>query len=136
VVTASLPARFTQHGSVFLTFTRDSLVDIHATIDEEYPEDAIIGWYHTHPRMGVFLSQYDTWLHNHFFPELWQVALVIEPHSEVGGFFIRQAGGVLDPGRYYGFYELDGKTGPSIVRWNNLQEREAEAENKGVHHDE
>jgi proteasome lid subunit RPN8/RPN11 len=136
VVTASLPARFTQQGSVFLTFTQDSLVDIHAKIDDEYPEDAIVGWYHTHPRMGVFLSQYDTWLHNHFFPEPWQVALVIEPHTEVGGFFVRQADGVLDPGRYFGFYELDENTRPSIVHWNNLQQRAAEAENKGVNHNE
>ena len=29
VITATLPARFTQQGSVFLTFTQDSLVDFH-----------------------------------------------------------------------------------------------------------
>ena len=132
VVTATLPARFIQHGSVFLTFTQDSLVDIHAKIDERFPEDAIVGWYHTHPRMSVFLSQYDTWLHNQFFPEPWQVALVIEPHTEVGGFFIRQADGALDPGRYFGFYELDGNTGQSIVHWNNLHFGPEEAGNKGV----
>ena len=136
LVTGSLPARFTQHGNVFLTFTQDSLVDIHAKVDEEYPDDAIVGWYHTHPRMGVFLSQYDTWLHKHFFSEAWQVALVIEPHSEVGGFFIRQAGGKLDPSHYFGFYELDGEPGQSVVRWKNLQPGPAEAENKGVDHHE
>jgi proteasome lid subunit RPN8/RPN11 len=131
VITASLPARFTQQGSVFLTFTQDSLVDIHAKIDAEYPEDAIVGWYHTHPRMGVFLSQYDTWLHTHFFPEPWQVALVMEPHTQVGGFFIRQADGVLDPGRCFGFYELDDNSGESVVHWTNLDLETAEAENKG-----
>jgi proteasome lid subunit RPN8/RPN11 len=136
VVTACLPARFTQQGSVFLTFTQDSLVDIHAKMDEEYPEDGIVGWYHTHPRMGIFLSQYDTWLHNHFFPDPWQVALVIEPHTDVGGFFIRQADGMLDPGCYFGFYELIDDTGESIVHWNNLYEDYTEAENKGVDHDE
>ena len=96
-------------------------MDIHAKIDEKYPEDAIVGWYHTHPYMGVFLSQYDTWLHDHFFPEPWQVALVIEPHSEAGGFFIRPARGSLDAIQYFGFYELDDNAGPSIVHWNNLQ---------------
>jgi proteasome lid subunit RPN8/RPN11 len=136
VVAAVLPARFTQQGSVFLTFTQDSLVDIHAKIDEEYPGEEIVGWYHTHPRMGVFLSHYDTWLHYHFFPEAWQVALVIEPHTAIGGFFVRQADGVLDPSRYFGFYELDGNTGQSIVHWNNLQPGPAEAENKGVDRNE
>jgi proteasome lid subunit RPN8/RPN11 len=136
VITTSLPARFTQQGSVFLTFTQASLVDIHAKIDEEYPEDSIVGWYHTHPHMGVFLSQHDTWLHDHFFPEPWQMALVIEPHSQIGGFFVRQAGGLLDPARYFGFYELGDNTCDSIVNWDNLIPGSATIENKGVNQNE
>jgi proteasome lid subunit RPN8/RPN11 len=126
LVEIALPARFTRQGSIYLTFTQDSLVDLHAEMDEHYPGKQIVGWYHTHPGMGVFLSPYDTWLHDHFFPEPWQVALVIEPHSATGGFFIRQADGALDPERYFGFYELDGNSGQSIVQWNNLQQ-ESEA---------
>jgi len=132
VITATLPARFTQQGSVFLTFTQDSLVDFHEKIDEEYPEDAIVGWYHTHPHMGVFLSHYDAWLHNHFFPEPWQVALVMEPHTEVGGFFVRQGDGVLDPSRYYGFYELEDDAGETILHWKNLQQEPTGDKKKGV----
>jgi hypothetical protein len=70
--------------------------------------------------MGIFLSHYDTWLHNNFFPEQWQVALVIEPHKKLGGFFIRQPNGGLDPARYFGFHELEGNPNWSIVHWNNL----------------
>jgi proteasome lid subunit RPN8/RPN11 len=136
VVKASIPARFTQHGSSFLTFTRDSLVDIHERNEADYPQDAIVGWYHTHPRMGVFLSQYDIWLHNHFFPEPWQVALVIEPSSEIGGFFVPLGRGELDSSRYFGFYELDDNTGQSIVHWNNLQLGSAEAGDQGVNQHE
>jgi proteasome lid subunit RPN8/RPN11 len=132
VITATLPARFTQQGRVFLTFTQDSLVDFHEKIEEMYPEDVIVGWYHTHPRMGVFLSHYDAWLHKHFFPEAWQVALVIEPHSEIGGFFVRQADGVLDPSRYFGFYELEDDSGETGTHWKNLQQQPAGAEKKGV----
>jgi proteasome lid subunit RPN8/RPN11 len=121
VVEATLPARFTRQGSVYLTFTQDSLVALHAEMDERFPGKQILGWYHTHPRMGVFLSHYDTWLHRHFFPEPWQVALVIEPFAGLGGFFIRQDDGELDPSRYFGFYELDGNNGQSIVHWQNLQ---------------
>ena len=120
VIEAALPARFTRQGSVYLTFTQDSLVDIHSGMEELYPGRQIVGWYHTHPGMGIFLSPYDAWLHRHFFPAPWQVALVIDPHSASGGFFIRQADGVLDPGRYFGFYELGGTAGQSVVRWNNL----------------
>lgn len=120
VVKTTLPARFTRQGSVYLTFTQDSLVDLHAELDAHFPGKQILGWYHTHPRMGVFLSHYDTWLHTNFFPEPWQVALVIEPHAELGGFFVRPSDSVMDPSRYIGFYELDGDAGQSVVRWNNL----------------
>jgi proteasome lid subunit RPN8/RPN11 len=119
-----LPARHTRQGAVYLTFTQDSLVDLHDQIDKRFPGERIVGWYHTHPQMGVFLSHYDTWLHSHFFPEPWQVALVVEPFSSIAGFFIRQNDGTLDPTRYFGFYEMDGAEGHSIVRWHNLQQAE------------
>jgi len=120
VVEHALPARHTRQGSVYLTFTQDSLVDIHDEIDAHFKGKKIVGWYHTHPRMGIFLSHYDTWLHQHFFPEPWQVALVVEPHSANGGFFIRQKNGALDPTRYFGFHELDGNFGRTMVFWTNL----------------
>jgi proteasome lid subunit RPN8/RPN11 len=128
VVEHALPARHTRQGSVYLTFTQDSLVDIHDEIDLHFKDKKIVGWYHTHPRMGIFLSHYDTWLHQHFFPEPWQVALVVEPHSSNGGFFIRQNNGVLDPTRYFGFHELDGNFGRTMVFWSNLYLLEEEGE--------
>jgi proteasome lid subunit RPN8/RPN11 len=126
VIEHALPARFTRQGSVYLTFTQDSLVDIHDQIDTNYKGQKIVGWYHTHPSMGVFLSHYDTWLHSNFFPEPWQVALVVEPVKSTGGFFVRQKNSLLDPTRYFGFYELDGNYGRSMVYWNNLYQFEEE----------
>lgn len=116
----ALPARFTRQGSVYLTFTQDTLVDFHEEIEARFPGMLIVGWYHTHPKMGIFLSHYDTWLHRNFFPEPWQVALVIEPHKKLGGLFIRQTDGNLDPTRYSGFYEMEADPKWSIVHWNNL----------------
>jgi proteasome lid subunit RPN8/RPN11 len=120
IIEHALPARYTKQGAIYLTFTHDSMVDIHNQIDKHHNGKKIVGWYHTHPRMGIFLSHYDTWLHNNFFPEPWQVALVVEPHTSLGGFFVRQRAGLLDPSRYFGFYELDGNFGRSMVNWKNL----------------
>jgi proteasome lid subunit RPN8/RPN11 len=122
VVENVLPARFTRKGSAFLTFTQDSLVTMNEELEARFPEKQLIGWYHTHPRMAVFLSHYDLFLHRHFFPEPWQVALVVEPHASVGGFFIVQQDGTLDPQRYFGFYELrDPNVRGSVVHWDNLR---------------
>jgi proteasome lid subunit RPN8/RPN11 len=121
VVDGVLLARHTRQGSTFLTFTQDSLVALHEEQENRYPGKQMVGWFHTHPRMGVFLSEYDLWLHQHFFPEPWQVALVIEPHSSTGGFFIRMQDGSLDPHRYHGFLELIGNREKSLVYWRNLE---------------
>ena len=131
VVEGALPARHTRHGSAFLTFTQDTIVALHAEQEARYPRKQIVGWFHTHPRMGVFLSEYDTWLHHHFFPEAWQVALVIEPHSAAGGFFVRTADGALDPQHYTGFWELLGSRPKSLVYWRNLEAVTAVGEGQG-----
>jgi proteasome lid subunit RPN8/RPN11 len=121
VVEALLPAQQVRSGSTFLTFTHDSQVAMLAALEERYATKGIVGWYHTHPRMGLFLSGYDTWLHEHFFPHPFQVALVVEPHSHTGGFFIRNGKHELDARRYFGFYELLSRGAESIVDWRNLQ---------------
>lgn len=124
VVDTVLPAVYTDQGAAHLTFTGDTQVALHNHLEEHYPHKVFLGWYHTHPRMGVFFSHWDTWLHQNFFPESWQVALVIEPHQSVGGFFIRQPDGTLDQRNYFGFYELTNRRQRSVVFWKNLQPAE------------
>lgn len=131
-----IPARFTRQGSAFLTFTQDTLVAMNDELEERFPERQLVGWYHTHPRMGVFLSHYDLWLHDHFFPEPWQVALVIEPHTVVGGFFIRQKEGDLDPQRYFGFCEILAEEGDSAVEWRNMHQTDEISADNGENDNE
>ena len=53
-----------------------------------------VGWYHSHTRSEIFLSDTDLGLYRRFFPEAWQVALVLRPHTFEPtryGFFFRQA---------------------------------------------
>ncbi len=126
VVEALLPAQQVRSGSTFLTFTHDSQVAMLAALEERYAKKGVVGWYHTHPRMSVFLSGYDVWLHNHFFPQPWQVALVVEPHSGTGGFFIRDKDNQLDPRKYFGFYELHNRRVDSVMHWKNLHPEKVE----------
>jgi proteasome lid subunit RPN8/RPN11 len=128
VVEDGIQAQHTDFGPTHLTFTHDSLVQLNNELEERFPGKRMVGWYHTHPRMDVFMSSYDTWLHSHFFSQPWQVALVIEPHAERGGFFCWQPGGRLDPRWYVGFYEMDDVSHQTVVNWNNL-EPEDEAAN-------
>ena len=57
-----------------------------------------VGWYHSHTRSEIFLSEADQDLHNRCFPEPWQVALVLKPHTfhpTRAGFFFREADGAI-----------------------------------------
>ena len=64
----------------------------------------VVGWYHSHTRTGVLLSDTDLTIHNRFFPEPWQVALVVKPHTFEpmrGGFFFRGPGGIIHSSASY-----------------------------------
>lgn len=40
--------------------------------------ERIVGWAHTHPGFGVFLSNFDKEQHKRFFPEPWQIAYIMD----------------------------------------------------------
>ena len=116
-----IPALHTNSGETHVTFTQNTLVDLNKQMDDAYPGKSIVGWYHTHPRLGVFLSNHDTFLHRHFFPDPTHVALVVDPYYKRAGFFCWQNGKTLDPAKYVGFYETSDMDDNSIVEWENLE---------------
>jgi proteasome lid subunit RPN8/RPN11 len=57
-----------------------------------------VGWYHSHTRSAISLSDADEAIHRRFFPEAWQVALVLKPQTfqpTKAGFFFRGADGAI-----------------------------------------
>jgi proteasome lid subunit RPN8/RPN11 len=70
-----------------VTFTQDTWAHIYQTKDAKYPDDRIVGWYHSHPGFGVFLSDHDTFIHKNFFSSPLQVAWVYDPHTDEEGCF-------------------------------------------------
>jgi proteasome lid subunit RPN8/RPN11 len=86
-VDALLPARFGESRVGAFKFTHEAWSDIHRRMDADHPEKHIVGWFHTHPNLGVFLSDDDMFIHRHFFSQPWQVALVVEPCSNELAFF-------------------------------------------------
>ena len=74
-------------GGAHVTFTQDTWAHIYKIKDAEYPDHRMVGWYHSHPGFGVFLSDHDTFIHNNFFSSPLQVAWVYDPHSDEEGCF-------------------------------------------------
>jgi proteasome lid subunit RPN8/RPN11 len=75
-----------------VTFTADTWAHIQAVMDRDYPDRRILGWYHTHPGFGIFLSDMDVFIQDNFFGEPWQVALVYDPGAKEEGLFLWKAG--------------------------------------------
>lgn len=78
-VLAALPAVSDDHGPVHFTFTADAWARIHEDRSDQYPDLQIVGWFHTHPDLGVFYSADDVVVHSAAFVMPWQVGLVIDP---------------------------------------------------------
>jgi proteasome lid subunit RPN8/RPN11 len=69
-----------------------------------------VGWYHSHTRSEIFLSDADLAIHKRFFPEPWHVALVLKPHTFQPmrcGFFFREADGTIQGASSYREFSLD-----------------------------
>jgi proteasome lid subunit RPN8/RPN11 len=68
-----------------------------------------VGWYHSHTRSEIFLSEQDLDVFREFFPQPWQVALVLRPASFAptrAGFFFREASGEVHARNSYCEFEL------------------------------
>jgi proteasome lid subunit RPN8/RPN11 len=70
-----------------VTFTHESWSAINREMDTKYADKRIVGWYHSHPDFGIFLSDRDTFIHEHFFNGPGQVAYVVDPVRDLEGVF-------------------------------------------------
>jgi proteasome lid subunit RPN8/RPN11 len=86
-VTACIRGLNAEQGGAHVTFTQDTWAHIYKIKDAEYPDERILGWYHSHPGFGVFLSDHDTFIHKNFFSAPQQVAWVYDPISDEEGCF-------------------------------------------------
>jgi proteasome lid subunit RPN8/RPN11 len=91
-VEASIRGEHAGHQMAQVTFTAETWAHIQDVLEKDFPGKRIIGWYHTHPGFGIFLSEMDLFIHNNFFDGLEQLALVYDPISGEEGVFVWRAG--------------------------------------------
>ncbi len=100
-----------------LTFTHETWEYFHAEIERKYKDKKIVGWIHTHPNFGIFLSENDKFIQENFFTDSNQVAYVVDPIQSEEGFFFWINEKIE---RCPGFYLFD-KNGAKIKQdvWSN-----------------
>ena len=70
-----------------VTFTHETWERIHKQMESEPPGLRIIGWYHTHPGFGIFLSDMDQFIQDNFFNVPHNIAFVYDPLADRRGLF-------------------------------------------------
>jgi proteasome lid subunit RPN8/RPN11 len=87
LIEACIPGINAAQGGAHVTFTQDTWEHIYKIKDQQFPDDKIVGWYHSHPGFGVFLSEHDLFIQENFFSSPQQVAWVYDPHTDEEGCF-------------------------------------------------
>jgi proteasome lid subunit RPN8/RPN11 len=96
-----IPAQHYVNTSASFRFTVESWAGITREKEKRYNDRPVVGWHHTHPRYGIFLSGTDMFTHSHFFNMPWHVAMVVDPVRDEMGFFQWKAQKVQPCGFFY-----------------------------------
>lgn len=110
-----------QSSSVHFDFTPAIWAEMLRVKDQNYEHLRILGWFHSHPGHGIFLSPgMDDRIQKEFFHQPWQTAMVFDPVRHEGGFFVWQAGRIVQAPGFYERFDPDRRR--SVVSWRNLRQ--------------
>ncbi|TMQ25117.1 MAG: hypothetical protein E6J90_06620, partial [Deltaproteobacteria bacterium] len=122
-IDATIDALHADEKGAELTFTHATWEHIHKEMDGKHQDKRVVGWYHTHPGFGVFLSDRDQFIHKSFFNLPFQVAFVYDPKSREHGMFTWHDNEVWRARRYW--IGAGGAAGPRSRRGAQAQEGRA-----------
>ena len=111
VISGLVEAKYRDATPTTLKFTHETWEYVHKEIEKKHNGKKIVGWIHTHPDFGIFLSEYDKFIHQNFFNESYQMAYVIDPIQNIEGFYFWINENIE---KCKGFYIYD-KTGVEIT---------------------
>ena len=119
VINGFIEAKYSEATPTTLKFTHETWEYCHKVMEEKFYGQKIVGWIHTHPDFGIFLSEYDKFIQDNFFKEDYQIAYVIDPIQGIEGFYFWINEKIE---RCKGFYIFD-KTGAKISINDNKEEQ-------------
>jgi len=112
LVHATIEGKHSNNHGAQVTFTHQTWDYINGVKDKEYPNLKIVGWYHTHPGFGIFLSKMDLFIQDSVFNLPFQIAVVLETKKNQIGCFTWVEGKCVPLSRYWvGPNELKLTTG-------------------------
>ncbi len=92
LVSNVFPAQHSVGASTQLTFTHESWNTLYEQLKNEPEGTTLVGWYHSHPNFGVFLSEHDKFIQQNFFKQDGNVTIVVDPIKGRKGWFYSKKG--------------------------------------------
>ncbi|MCT7952762.1 Mov34/MPN/PAD-1 family protein [Ancylothrix sp. C2] len=129
-IIAAVAAPATIGTGAHLEFTPDSWLGIMDYARSEHPDENIVGWYHSHPNMAVFMSGTDMRTQQSFFYHPWCLSIVHDPVSEAIGYFLGESAKRVKP-VIFGGVNRGYSTEPMIEPRGN-QENVQQIENASI----
>lgn len=111
IINGFIEAKYCEATPTTLKFTHETWEYVYKEIEKKHNGKKIVGWIHTHPDFGIFLSEYDKFIHQNFFSEDCQIAYVVDPIQKIEGCYFWINGKIE---KCKGFYIYD-KTGTKIT---------------------
>jgi proteasome lid subunit RPN8/RPN11 len=96
-IVAAVAAPATIATGVHLEFTPDSWLGIMDYARHQHPQENIVGWYHSHPNIGVFMSGTDMNTQRAFFYHPWCLSIVHDPVRLEIGYFLGKSARAVKP---------------------------------------
>lgn len=87
VVAAVIPVEPGQAGAAHVVITPEGSARAREGIEQRYPGLKPVGWYHSHPGLGIFLSEADRVITNSIYDANWHLAVVFDPQANQMGIF-------------------------------------------------
>ncbi|MEI6131289.1 MAG: metal-dependent protease of the PAD1/JAB1 superfamily [Bacillota bacterium] len=129
IISNFVEAKYTDASTSTLTFTHETWEHIHSEHEKHFPELKMLGWHHTHPDFGIFLSSYDLFIQENFFNLTFQIAYVVDPIKNERGFFQWKNGKVEELGGYYVYDEI-GETIKPLKNKSKVEKTSKKAREK------
>lgn len=96
-IVGSIPASHTIGNRVHFQFTPECWQGILRIQKQDFLNTTIVGWYHSHPGHGIFLSGTDLNTQRLSFKQIWQIAVVYDSLRPEIGFFYGADGQRINP---------------------------------------
>lgn len=134
LITHIMKVQEIQHKSGEFIFTHEVWKMIDSLLSERYLDEQLLGWYHTHPGIGVFLSPEDKFIQNNFFNHLWQVTLVLDPLTKHQLFYYTRKGNLVNIGFYIYTSKGNLQILKSLMRELEVAEKREKSSRYKAHH--